>query len=256
MTLFSDGSAGRGRNAPANRCENITVVFLVKTPRTLTPSVAAPAKAQRSVLKKGAGRQLHPRILRFGSRFSRHQSRSRPGPMPIASRVPTRSEPRKPPATAGHNLRRVLRYRIHAPPATRNQADVARARRATPSISAGRSVGPARADAYIAAAQPSQPHRNVPGSIRRLGRPPSCRSATSPATGCKRPPRFGVSVEKWGPQCFPPRPRYLMSVVGQSRRFWHRPTASGLPSEADIVTAGRHVSKVPIGESHTPSAHA
>jgi hypothetical protein len=219
---FSDGPADCGRNAPANRCDNITVVLLVKTPRTLTPSVAAPAKAQRSVLKKGAGRQLRPRILRFGSRFSRHQSRSPPGPMPIASRVLTRSEPRKPPATAGHNLRRilrrVLRYRIHAPPATRNQADVARARRATPSISAGRSVGPARADAYIAAAQPSQPRRNVPGSMRRFGRTPSCRSATPPATGCKRPPRFGVSVEKRGPQCFPPRPRYLMSVVGQSRR--------------------------------------
>jgi hypothetical protein len=138
--------------------------------------------------------------------------------VPTASRVLTRSEPRKPPATAGHNLRRilrrVLRYRIHAPPATRNQADVARARRATPSISAGRSVGPARADAYIAAAQPSQPRRNVPGSIRRFGRTPSYRSATPPATGCKRPPRFGVSVEKRGPQCFPPRPRYLMSVAG------------------------------------------
>jgi hypothetical protein len=33
--------------------------------------------------------------------------------------------------------------------------------------------------------------------------------------------------------------------VGQSRRFWRRPTASGLPPEADIVMAGRHVSKVP-----------
>ena len=33
--------------------------------------------------------------------------------------------------------------------------------------------------------------------------------------------------------------------VGQSRRFWRRPTASGLPPEADIVIAGRHVSKVP-----------
>ena len=44
---------------------------------------------------------------------------------------------------------------IHAPPATRNRTDVARARRATPSISAGQSVEPVRADAYIAAAQPS-----------------------------------------------------------------------------------------------------
>jgi hypothetical protein len=42
---------------------------LAETPRTLTRSVAAPAKVQRSVLLKGGGRQLHPRILRFGSRF-------------------------------------------------------------------------------------------------------------------------------------------------------------------------------------------
>ncbi len=56
---------------------------LVETPRTLTRSVAASAKDQRSVLMKGVGRQLHPRILRIGSRFiegirpDRHHGRCR-----------------------------------------------------------------------------------------------------------------------------------------------------------------------------------
>jgi NTE family protein len=36
----------------------------------------------------------------------------------------------------------------------------------------------------------------------------------------------------------------LMSLVGQSRHFGRRPTTSGPPLEADIVRAGRHVSKV------------
>jgi hypothetical protein len=99
---------------PAKRCENVTVVPLVKTPRTLTRSVAAPAKDQRSVLMKGVGRQLHPRILRFGSRFvasnnpDRHHGQCR-----IASRVLTRSEPGKPPATPGHNVRGVFFDGIH-----------------------------------------------------------------------------------------------------------------------------------------------
>jgi len=35
------------------------------------------------------------------------------------------------------------------------------------------------------------------------------------------------------------------SGSGQSRHFGRRQTTSGLPPEADIVTAGRHVSKVP-----------
>jgi hypothetical protein len=58
------------------------VVSLVDTPRILI-SVAAPAKDQRSVFMKGVGRQLHPRTLRFGSRFiagtnpDRHHGRSR-----------------------------------------------------------------------------------------------------------------------------------------------------------------------------------
>jgi hypothetical protein len=38
----------------------------------------APAKDQRSVLMKGVDRQLHPRILRFGSRLS-------PASTPIAT---------------------------------------------------------------------------------------------------------------------------------------------------------------------------
>jgi hypothetical protein len=37
-----------------------------------------------------------------------------------------------------------------------------------------------------------------------------------------------------------------MSQLGQSRHFGRRQTTSGLPPEADIVKAGRHVSKVPI----------
>jgi predicted Zn finger-like uncharacterized protein len=34
----------------------------------------------------------------------------------------------------------------------------------------------------------------------------------------------------------------------RSRHFGRRPTTSGLPLETDIVRAGRHVSKVPIGD--------
>jgi hypothetical protein len=37
-----------------------------------------------------------------------------------------------------------------------------------------------------------------------------------------------------------------MSQLGQSRRFGPPPMTSGLPPEADTVTDGRHVSKVPI----------
>lgn len=36
-----------------------------------------------------------------------------------------------------------------------------------------------------------------------------------------------------------------MSHLGKSRHFEGQPTTSGLPPEADIVTAGRRVSKVP-----------
>ena len=42
-----------------------------------------------------------------------------------------------------------------------------------------------------------------------------------------------------------------MSELGDSRHFDGLPMTSGLPLEADIVTAGRHVSKVPTGDSCT-----
>jgi hypothetical protein len=77
--------------------------------------VVAPAKDQRNVLMKGVGRQTAPSedpSLRQPL-CRRHQPRSPPRPVPIASRVLTRSEPRKPPATAGHNLRRVFFERIY-----------------------------------------------------------------------------------------------------------------------------------------------
>ena len=40
----------------------------------------------------------------------------------------------------------------------------------------------------------------------------------------------------------------ITSGMGQSRHFGRRQTASGLLPEADIITAGRHVSKVPNAE--------
>jgi hypothetical protein len=39
-----------------------------------------------------------------------------------------------------------------------------------------------------------------------------------------------------------------MSELGHSRHFDGLLMISGLPPEADIVTAGRHVSKVPTGD--------
>ena len=39
-----------------------------------------------------------------------------------------------------------------------------------------------------------------------------------------------------------------MSLWGHSRRFDGRPATSGLPPQTDMVTAGRHVSKVPRTE--------
>ena len=41
------------------------------------------------------------------------------------------------------------------------------------------------------------------------------------------------------------------SETGQSRHFGRRPTTSGLPPEADIIGAGRHVSKVPTPDLTT-----
>jgi hypothetical protein len=138
---------------------------------------------------------------------------------------------------------------------------MSRARKATPPISAGQSVGPARADAYIAAAQPSQPRRNVPGSIRRFGRRPPYRSPTPPATGCsrKRPPRAcGFRVEKRGPQCFPPRPRCLMSVVGRSRPYCHVRSLVRYPQRGDITTSDRDPSacRVPTPDLQTTGTAA
>jgi len=46
-----------------------------------------------------------------------------------------------------------------------------------------------------------------------------------------------------------------MSAKGQSRRFAPPPMTSGLPSEADTVTVGRHVSKVPRRHRSTLGAH-
>ena len=46
----------------------------------------------------------------------------------------------------------------------------------------------------------------------------------------------------------------LTSALGPSRHFDGLPMTSDLPPEADIVTAGRHVSKVPI--SDIASAHS
>jgi hypothetical protein len=42
--------------------------------------------------------------------------------------------------------------------------------------------------------------------------------------------------------------------MGQSRHFGHGRTTSGLPPEADIVTASRHVSKMP-GPDMGPAIH-
>ena len=47
---------------------------------------------------------------------------------------------------------------------------------------------------------------------------------------------------------YAPRPADRLSAPGQSRHFAGLPMTSGLHSEADIVAAGPHVSKVPISE--------
>jgi len=79
--------------------------------------------------------------------YRRHQSRSPPaGAYGVTGPDPQRaSQAASDPWSqcSARILRRDLRYRIYAPPATRNRADVARARRATPPISAGQSVGKA-----------------------------------------------------------------------------------------------------------------
>jgi hypothetical protein len=119
---------------------------VLKTPRTFACSAAAPAKDHRSVLMKGIDRRLHPKILRFSSRFiagidsdrrhgrclQRHKSRGSPA-----------SRQRRLVTIIGAYSSTGLSYRIYAPPATRNRADIARAKRAAPSIRAGPSVRPA-----------------------------------------------------------------------------------------------------------------
>jgi hypothetical protein len=126
------------------------VVPLVETPRTPTRSVAAPAKDQRSVVMKGVGRQLHPRIPRIGSRFiaGSNPDRHYAGTDSVTGPHPQRAQQAASDVwsqCSARILRRDLGYRIHAPPATRKRADAARPGRATPSISAGPSVGlPAR----------------------------------------------------------------------------------------------------------------
>jgi hypothetical protein len=119
---------------------------VLKTPRTFACSAAAPAKDHCSVLMKGIDRRLHPKILRFSSRFiagidsdrrhgrclQRHKSRGSPA-----------SRQRRLVTIIGAYSSTGLSYRIYAPPATRNRADIARAKRAAPSIRAGPSVRPA-----------------------------------------------------------------------------------------------------------------
>src|SRR5258708_1531462 len=97
---------------------------------------------------KGVGRQLHPEDPSLRQPlYRRHQSRSPPaGAYGVTGPDPQRasqadSDPWS--QCSARILRRDLRYRIYAPPATRNRADAARARRATPPISAGQSVGKA-----------------------------------------------------------------------------------------------------------------
>jgi hypothetical protein len=48
----------------------------------------------------------------------------------------------------------------------------------------------------------------------------------------------------------------LMSEMGQSRHFADPLMTSGLPREADIVTDGWHVSKVPISDSRAAAKHS
>ena len=104
---------------------------------------------------KSVGGPLHQRILRFGGRFIA-------GITPIAARAGADSVTGKPSATPDRNVRRVFFDGIYGtgftlcPPL---EIGLMRA-----SISAGQSVGPARADGHVAAAQPRQPGRNVPGS--------------------------------------------------------------------------------------------
>ena len=48
----------------------------------------------------------------------------------------------------------------------------------------------------------------------------------------------------------------MMSAPGHSRHFAGLPMTSGLPPEADIVKAGRHVSNVPMADIASAREHA
>ncbi|MDB5393090.1 MAG: hypothetical protein JWM91_596 [Rhodospirillales bacterium] len=77
--------------------------------------------------------------------YPRHHRRAPPRPVPMVSRVLTRSEPGKPPPTPGHNVRRVFYGECyHTGFKLRPPLEIglmSRARKATSPISAGRSLG-------------------------------------------------------------------------------------------------------------------
>ena len=84
------------------------MVPLVKTPRFLTRSVAAPAKDQCSVLMKGVGDSSIRGSFASAAALS-------PASTPIAATAgaysvtgPDPQQPRKPLATLGHNVRRAF----------------------------------------------------------------------------------------------------------------------------------------------------
>ena len=74
---------------------------------------------------------------------------------------------------------------------------------------------------------------------RQSARP---RHPGGPARHCRRGDRIGNLPNAKG------LPR---AALGQSRHFGRRPTSSGLPPEADIVRARRHVSKLPTPDLTT-----
>ena len=118
--------------------------------------------------------------------YRRHHPRSPPRPAPITSRILTRSEPGKPPATPGHKVRRVL------------------ARILVRDLGTGFMLRPPFEIGLISCAHGE-------GSDERPlnGRPLRLQWVASR----KRQPRaWGLRVEKRGPQCFPPRPRCLLWV--------------------------------------------
>lgn len=126
--------------------------------------------------------------------YRRHQPLSPPRPMPIASRVLARIEHGKPPATPGHNVRRVFFDRAYGtgftlqPPHEIRRMSRAHGELRPRSAPVSRLGLPVRTPISPRLNRAS-PRRNVPGSTRRFGRTPPYRSPTPPATGRKRPPR-------------------------------------------------------------------